>query len=237
MRNKELTSVGDIKSFVTDTLKSGQRIEGLHNEHFDPRWFDWQRDVISQVRVLLRSAGFEAMEYIPHVEDIEVQAASFPKNGYALADSGPKSDESIARKIRRPDVGSVAEVFDFLRFTIVVKNKASGEQVAQVVRTNQDGADYFRPLLEEERKLKSGRIIPEENQLGNRLSTSTLGSFLLEHPSEWGINMRIKTGSVVSEVPPHMRVEIRIMTPSLWKFMNDPNSPANPSAYAANQGV
>ncbi len=235
MAQKESISVTDIRNYVISIVEAGEKIiHPVTGEHYNPDWFKWQKQVSNGVVSILGDNGLKLVDLKPTLNEIDLQVKQLPIDSYLIHDPGPKSIESINEKLARSEVGSIAEVFDLLRFTIIVGNRNTGEHIAQVVREKVKPSGYFLPLEDEERRLKSGRIVVEENELGNRfsLSTSELPRYLASNPNEWGINMRFKTAHKLKDVPPHMRVELRIMTGGLWKFMNNPSSPASYSSYS-----
>lgn len=230
----EKSILQDINVYLKQYL-TPQEVISLEAESYDLRWLKWQSASIQRIQELLAHIHGEAGILLTQrrIDQILEVARTVSANQFLVVDPHPKSIESIESKIQRPEVKGVSNIFDFMRCALIAQNKSQAIALTNAVRGVIHSTQSFLPLTEEERTLRS-HVVPEENQIGDRRNKGTISDlsiFLDEHPEEFGVNMRCKTGLDLTDVPPFLRMEIRIITPELYGYMNNDTSPFSHSKY------
>lgn len=234
----ELVSNADISLIIEQYLNPTEiiTIDGLQ---YGQKSLEWQNLCINALEEeILTATGFKSIQlHRPTVEQILAITKDLPDDHFYVVNPLAKSIESINTKLQNPIVRGYADIYDFLRCSIIPKNKEHALALTNACRQIIHSTNLFLPLSKFERTLKS-HVVPEENTIGDRRNKATISDlldYLDAHPEEYGLNMRCQTGQGFQndEVPQSLRMEIRIVTAGLHAQLNRDSSSFSHSRYRA----
>jgi len=165
-----------------------------------------------------------------------------------VIDPGPKAIEDLRRKVLVEGVRDISCIYDFLRVTIIGADIGECVRIQNAISDSVDLYESFAPLTDVERTLSNGKVVPEISDFGNEQSAPELTD-MVKSGRSFAKTLRFQVGprSIGHEYfsfedspnvlrynpPPGLRVSAIIMSPDIFEFISDPQSPAHHSRYEA----
>lgn len=231
---------------------SGREVGLGPDKTYDDRSIQWNLSTVNQLAGVFVRDGL-ALQQVAYPVTHEYQPGTVSAalagtfNSFVIIDPGPKALEDLAGKLRVEGVADSSHVYDFLRATVVGASRRECERIEAAIALSLDLGNFFASLSDAERTLTTGRTIPAVTPVGNDQSAPELLE-MVRGGREFAKTFRFKIGGatrgqefyhlssdppgvVRRNPPPGVRVSAVVMTPKVFEFMNDPQSPAHHSRY------